>query len=90
MSLKMRETEKEIPVSLKACPFCGNKDMKITDEKFFNELVTDHGSAMMSISCDKCNIEKKLYYVPMQNYWIGVGIITESWNRRDSNGTEKD
>ena len=83
MSLKMRSSGTEIKdVSIKGCPFCGNKDLEITDEETYNKLCEENGSALIGVECHECATENKVYDIPQNNYWIGVGMIIAKWNVR--------
>ena len=79
------EFEEKVAVDnpdIKACPFCGNKDLTVTSKNQYDEICAEHGSAMVNIECKKCYMEKKLYDIPDNNYWLGIGMLIGEWNRR--------
>lgn len=68
---------------IKPCPFCGElDDLTITDAGSYGDLVEAHGSSLISINCRKCDLEKKLYRIPGNNYMLGLGILITKWNTR--------
>lgn len=81
--LKMELSEKEVDAAVKPCPFCGNSQkLFITDEKLYRELVEENGSSLIGISCNVCNTTQRLYSIPDNNYWMGVGMLISKWNTR--------
>ena len=82
-TLRMEYDNKEIEdTGFKACPFCGNEKLVITPKSQYDEICAEHGSALVSIECRKCHTEKKLYDIPDNNYWLGIGMLIGEWNRR--------
>ena len=71
---------------IKPCPFCGNDSLELTSDDIFDTVCHKNGSGMISISCHKCDAEKKVYSIPGNNYWLGVGILIGEWNRRVNDG----
>lgn len=67
---------------IKACPFCGNDRFEITSQEVYEEVCKEHGKSIISIECGKCCAGKKLYEIPKNNYWLGVGMLIGEWNRR--------
>lgn len=88
MSLKMRTNGTEIKDAVvKGCPFCGNKDLVITDKETYEKLCAEQGSSLLEIVCKVCHTENSLYDIPDNNYWIGVGMMISKWNiRGERNG----
>ena len=73
---KMKNGEYE----LKPCPFCGGKP-KLMGEQFFNELVAEYGSALIDITCSKCNLQLA-DHSDAHDYYVRAFIVSEKWNRR--------
>ena len=89
MALRMYHSKTEIKdVAIKPCPFCGSTNLVITEEESFNRLCEENGRSLISIECKICNVEAKLYTIPNNNYWLGVGLMIAKWNTR--NGGNKD
>ena len=83
MSLKMFHSGTDINgVFIKGCPFCGNTNLLISEQKDYEKLCKEHGSSLVKIVCRVCNTENTLYDIPDNNYWIGVGMIIVKWNAR--------
>ena len=79
------EFEKIVAVDnpdIKACPFCGNKDLIVSSKSQYDEICAENGSSLVGIKCCKCDTEKKLYDIPDNNYWLGIGMLIGEWNRR--------
>lgn len=66
---------------LKPCPFCGGEP-KMMSQKFFEELVEDHGRACISIDCPNCDLTLHDHTSDENDYFIRAFLITEKWNRR--------
>ena len=82
-SVKMFHSKKEIDgVVLKPCPFCGGTNLIVTDEESYNDLVKEHGHSMVDMECRICSTEVKLFNVPNNNYWLGIGMLFAKWNTR--------
>lgn len=89
MAVKMLHSKKEIDgVFVKPCPFCGSTNLIVSEEDSFNSIVKEHGSAMVDVECAVCKTEVKLFNVPGNNYWMGIGMLIAKWNTR--NGGNKD
>lgn len=67
---------------IKACPFCGNKELVVSLKSQYEEICEENGSSLIAIKCCKCHVEKKLYDIPDNNYWLGLGILIGEWNQR--------
>lgn len=67
---------------IKPCPFCGNQDLTISEEDSFKELVRENGESLIEIECSSCDTVKRLFDIPENNYWMGVGMLVATWNRR--------
>lgn len=67
---------------IKACPFCGNDQLEITRQDIYEEVCKENGKSMVSIECTKCHSAKKMYDIPKNNYWLGIGMLIGEWNRR--------
>ena len=74
---KMRNGEYE----LKPCPFCGGQPEMMT-QKFFEELVEEHGHACIAIECPNCDLSLHDHTSDENDYFVRAFIITEKWNRR--------
>ena len=67
------------------CPFCGKTDkLVITGRKFFNDLVKEHGSAVINIYCKRCDVtlSEYSYNYNGNDYSLKVGLLVSKWNRR--------
>ena len=83
MSLKMYHSKTEIKGAVvKGCPFCGNQNLLISEQKDYEKLCRENGSSLLKIVCRVCNTENTLYDIPDNNYWIGVGFLIAKWNTR--------
>lgn len=80
--LKMVHSGAKVLERIKPCPFCGNKDLTISEEDLFNELVNENGNSLLEIECNSCNTVQRLFEIPKNNYWFGVGMLVATWNRR--------
>lgn len=67
---------------IKACPFCGNDRLEITNQEVYEKVCVENGKSMIGIECPKCHAGKKLFEIPRNNYWLGIGILIGEWNRR--------
>ena len=71
----------------KACPFCGaRKDLRITSEETYNELVAEHGSACISLDCE-CGA--KMYQFSggeCVKYSAIKTALRKKWNERKKEG----
>ena len=91
MKLKMVYSGKEIKnVVFKPCPFCGNDTLIVTEEKTYNDLVEEHGSSMLRMECKVCDTEKRLFDIPNNNYWMGLGMLISNWNTRKGGDNNAD
>ena len=77
-------------VAIKPCPFCGNIKLYVTDQKDYEELCEKNGHAMLSIECKVCDTELKMYNIPNNNYWMGVGMLIAKWNTRHGGNKDAD
>lgn len=84
--LEMEFSGREVNAVIKPCPFCGNQELFITDEKFYHELVGKNGNACICIECKACKTTQRLYHIPNNNYWMGVKILVVKWNTRHGEG----
>lgn len=83
MSLKMWSSGNEIEnVEIKGCPFCGNKELLISEKSSYEELCEKNGSSLIEIECKACNAINRTFGIPNNNYWIGVGMAIAKWNSR--------
>jgi len=81
--LKMEHSgRKVLEGGIKPCPFCGNQDLTISEKDVFHELVNENGSSLLAIECNTCNTVLRLFEIPENNYWFGVGMLVATWNRR--------
>lgn len=71
---------------LKRCPFCGGENVGMVMGQFFEELMTAHGSAVVSVGCDDCDLEMYLYTRDFpkdeRSFNNMMARAIESWNRR--------
>ena len=89
MAVRMFHSKKEIEgVFVKPCPFCGSTNLIVSEEDSYNKLVEENGHSMIDVECAVCKTEVKLYDVPGNNYWIGVGMIIAKWNTRNGGNND--
>lgn len=80
--LKMYHSGTELKdIVINGCPFCGSKNLTISEKESYERLCEENGSALMQIEC-KCGVSNRLYDIPSNNYWIGVGMLVAKWNAR--------
>ena len=84
MALLIEGTKEEIVgVVHKACPFCGNSKLYVTNKQSFDNICEEHGSSLVAVECRVCGTEMREYSVPNNNYWMGMGMLIGKWNTRN-------
>lgn len=66
------------------CPFCGGKDLSVTEERIFNELVEENGRACVSVTCYTCGAYKYDYTRGREgnSYSFRLKRLLDGWNGR--------
>lgn len=66
------------------CPFCGSTDnMIVMSRRFFDELVVENGTAMLSMHCEHCSMELKEYNKDdCIDYDVVLERLLAKWNER--------
>ena len=83
MTIKMKHSGTALSEAfIKPCPFCNSTELLISNKEQYEELCAEHGSSLVSIECKGCDTEMRLYSVPENNYWLGIGLLIGKWNRR--------
>lgn len=67
---------------IKPCPFCGGKDLKITSEQQYTELVAKNGGACIGIRCKTCWGEKYEMDETKLAYSEKLASLIAGWNNR--------
>ncbi|MBR3389524.1 MAG: hypothetical protein IKG83_03320 [Prevotella sp.] len=68
------------------CPICGQADnLTVTSKGFYDELVAEHGSAMVSVECHNCNLELNQYGEANEKYDSIIQKIWDKWCSRNYN-----
>ena len=68
---------------MKPCPFCGKKDsLFITDRKFYDELVAEHGQACITAECRRCQFTMYEHTREFSDYGVRLGLLISKWNGR--------
>lgn len=89
MALLIEGTKDEIVgVVHKACPFCGNMKLYVTNKKSFDRLCEENGASLVSVKCRVCDTEMSEYSVPNNNYWMGMGMLIGKWNTRNGGNVD--
>lgn len=64
------------------CPFCGGKELLVSEREFFDEQVEKSGSFCVSVSCKKCDVE--MYAHKETDYDLAIWYLQRKWNRRET------
>jgi len=89
MALLIKGTKEEINgVYHKACPFCGNMKLYVTNKQSYDQLCEEHGLSLVSVECRVCGTEMREYSVPNNNYWMGMGMLIGKWNTRNGGNND--
>lgn len=73
-------TKKMLKTSNLGCPFCGSVDNLwiAPNDRGYRELVDQHGSAMISIECDRCAMALKQFGERGESY---NDVLSKLWDR---------
>ena len=79
----------EVAKHFKPCPFCGSDEIVVERKSFFDELVSENDSALLSCNCLECHAEGKVLPTEIgeenyTNYKAFRDRLREKWNRRAS------
>lgn len=89
--LLMEYSKTEIEnVPHKPCPLCGNTKLFVTEQENYESLCKEHGHSLIGIQCRVCDVELKMYNIPNNNYWLGLGMLIGKWNTRNGGGNNAD
>lgn len=77
--------------SLKPCPFCGKVDMiSITSKACFSENYLEHGSATISLNCQRCDLDIYETSYSGTKYETKARILVQKWNERSENNESEE
>jgi hypothetical protein len=89
MSIKIRYSasteyyENKDIETLKPCPLCGKTDkLVITSKSNFQDLYCEHGSATISIECERCSLYLYELGYAGSKYDVKVKKLVKKWNER--------
>lgn len=69
--------------TLKPCPFCGKtNELVITSKSSFQDLYCEHGSAAISIECERCSLNLYELRYAGSKYDVKVEKLIKKWNER--------
>lgn len=66
----------------KPCPFCGGRKLRVMSRSDYYELVGEHGSACVVITCEICHLNMYEYSISIKNYEKKVEKLIKKWNWR--------
>lgn len=66
----------------KCCPLCEKTDQVVIETKeFYDEVVDEHGSTVLTIECKRCNLEVNDYDMEKTgDYAMARDRVVEKWN----------
>ena len=67
---------------LKPCPFCGGMKFNFSDKSSYYELLGEHGSACILMTCEKSKLDMYEHTNSIRNYDKKLEKLINKWNRR--------
>jgi len=64
------------------CPFCGGTDFEFTGKDIYYELLGEHGSACIRLSCSKCSLDLYEHSDDVKDYFKKKDRLIKKWNTR--------
>lgn len=72
------------PRKFKPCPFCGEDELVIDNEGFFNwiQSTSSNGNAYLTLTCANCDLKMAEGTCAVKNYKGRVELLRKKWNKR--------
>lgn len=73
-----------VPMKVKPCPICGGTNLTMTDQESYESLVAEHGSSLVYIDCQDCNIRMSFFGSESEDksFKFMTGRLICKWNNR--------